>query len=89
MSQTELYQSVLKKLGDTPAEYLSQVDAFLSQLNRKAQDSVSEPNLPNSKLPSDTVSAASGRSPSFQEAIKPIRKSVTLDTLKQEQHYQP
>ena len=37
MSQTELYQSVLKKLGDLPAEYLIQIDDFLSQLSKKAQ----------------------------------------------------
>ena len=37
MSQTQLYQSVLKKLGDIPAEYLSQIDEFLSQLNQEAQ----------------------------------------------------
>ena len=34
MDQTTLYQSVLKKLGDTPAEYLPEIDRFLSQLNR-------------------------------------------------------
>lgn len=34
MSQTELYQSVLKKLKDIPAEYLSQIDDYLSQLSR-------------------------------------------------------
>lgn len=41
MSQTELYQSVLKKLGGIPVEYLSQVDAFLSKLSQESQDQLS------------------------------------------------
>ena len=36
MNQTALYQSVLKKLGDTPAEYLPEIDHFLSEINRIA-----------------------------------------------------
>ena len=36
MNQTSLYQSVLKKLGDTPAEYLPDIDRFLSEINRTA-----------------------------------------------------
>lgn len=36
MNQTTLYQSVLKKLGNIPAEYLPAIDHFLSQINRAA-----------------------------------------------------
>ena len=35
MNQQELYQSVLRKLGDTPAEYLPEIDQFLRQLHRE------------------------------------------------------
>lgn len=79
MSQSELYQSVLRKLEDIPTEYLLQIDAFLSQLNQEAQ-------LQEQSLPDDE---ALSPAPSFREAIKPIKSSVTLDTLKQEQHYRP
>ena len=36
MTQTALYQSVLKKLGNTPVEFLPKIDRFLSQINRTA-----------------------------------------------------
>ena len=38
MSQVKLYQSVLRKLSDTPTEYLPQVDSFLSELHREVQN---------------------------------------------------
>ena len=38
MNQSELYQSVLKKLSTTPVEQLPEVDRFLSQLNDEMQD---------------------------------------------------
>ena len=34
MTQTALYQSVLRKLGNTPVEFLPEIDRFLSQINR-------------------------------------------------------
>lgn len=36
MTQTALYQSVLRKLGNTPVEFLPEIDRFLSQINRAA-----------------------------------------------------
>ncbi len=38
MSQSELYQSVLKKLSTTPVEYLPEIDKFLSQIIDEIQD---------------------------------------------------
>jgi len=35
MSQTELYQSILLKLGHLPAASLAEVDAFLSEITKK------------------------------------------------------
>lgn len=35
MSQTELYQSILLKLGQLPAASLSEVDTFLSEIAKK------------------------------------------------------
>ena len=87
MSQTELYQSVLKKLGDIPTEYLSQIDAFLSQLNQEAQ--LQGQSLSEDKTTPNKAFTRVHHPPSFREAIKPIRKSTTLDTLKREQNYQP
>ena len=87
MSQTELYQSVLKKLSDIPTKYLSQVDAFLSQLSQEAQLQGQSPSE-DEATPSKAFTSVH-HPPSFREAIKPIRKSATLDTLKREQHYQP
>ncbi len=35
MSQTELYQSILLKLGHLPSASLAEVDAFLSEMAKK------------------------------------------------------